>query len=159
MTWIQRPTWHPHSGVPSDVLVTAGHSGTSSQHRCLAQPSLAEVLQAEARTDDAGPPTEDVAEVERYIAATYRGQELIRTLPITQRLVLEVHRVLLACVRGENRLPGHLRRSPVWVGSPTDSPDTAAFVPPLPEHLGDLLGNGNGSSTNQAGCRSWCAAH
>ena len=71
--------------------------------------------------------------------ATYRGLELIKTLPISQRLVLDVHRVLLTGVRGEDRLPGELRRSPVWVGSPTDSPDTAVFVPPLPEHLGDLL--------------------
>ncbi|MGH3516831.1 MAG: Fic family protein [Haloechinothrix sp.] len=103
------------------------------------QASLAEVFQAEARADEVEPPTEDVAEVERYVAATYRGLELIQSLPITQRLVLEVHRVLLSGVRGEDRLPGQLRRSPVWVGSPTDSPDTAVFVPPLPEHLGDLL--------------------
>jgi len=73
------------------------------------------------------------------VRATYRGLELIKTLPISQRLVLDVHRVLLTGVRGEDRLPGELRRSPVWVGSPTDSPDTAVFVPPLPEHLGDLL--------------------
>lgn len=103
------------------------------------QASLAEVLQAEARADTAEPPTEDVAEVERYIAATYRGLELIQSLPITQRLVLQLHEVLLTGVRGEDRLPGQLRRSPVWVGSPTDSPETAVFVPPMPEHLPQLL--------------------
>jgi len=103
--------------------------------------SLAEVLQAgaEAEANDAERASDDVAEVEAYVKATYRGVELIETLPISQRLVLEVHRVLLTGVRGEERLPGELRRSPVWVGSPTDSPDTAVFVPPLPEHLGDLL--------------------
>lgn len=100
--------------------------------------SLAEVLRAGA-ADDEESQTEDVAEVERYIAATYRGLELIQTLPITQRLVLDVHQVLLSGVRGQDRLPGQLRRSPVWVGSPTDSPDTAVFVPPLPELLGELL--------------------
>lgn len=103
------------------------------------QASLAEVLQAGAEADDAAQASADVAEVEAYVRATYRGLELIDTLPISQRLVLEVHRVLLTGVRGEDRLPGELRRSPVWVGSPTDSPDTAIFVPPLPEHLGDLL--------------------
>lgn len=103
------------------------------------QASLAEVLQAEARGADTEPPTEDVAEVERYVAATYRGLELIQALPISQRLVLDVHSVLLTGARGGDRLPGQLRRSPVWVGSPTDSPDTAVFVPPLPEQLGELL--------------------
>ncbi len=105
------------------------------------QASLAEVLQAgaEAEADEAERRSDEVAEVEAYVKATYRGLELIDTLPISQRLVLEVHRVLLTGVRGEDRLPGELRRSPVWVGSPTDSPDTAVFVPPLPEHLGDLL--------------------
>lgn len=103
--------------------------------------SLAEVLQAgaEAEADGAERATGDVAEVEAYVKATYRGLELIRTLPITQRLMLDVHRRLLTGVRGEDRLPGELRRSPVWVGSTTDSPDTAIFVPPLPERLRDLL--------------------
>ncbi|WP_219413441.1 Fic family protein [Pseudonocardia nigra] len=100
--------------------------------------SLAEVLQAGAG-DGEESRTEDVAEVERYIAATYRGLDLIRTLPITQRLVLDVHHVLLSGLRGQDRLPGQLRRGPVWVGSPTDSPDTAVYVPPIPELLGDLL--------------------
>lgn len=101
--------------------------------------SLAEVLQAGAEVDETELASDDVAEVESYVRATYRGLELIETLPISQRLVLDVHRVLLTGVRGEERLPGELRRSPVWVGSPTDSPDTAIFVPPLPEHLGELL--------------------
>lgn len=57
--------------------------------------------------------TDDVAEVQSYVRATYRGLELIKTLPIGQRLVLEVHRLLLTGVRGEDRLPGELRRSPV----------------------------------------------
>lgn len=103
------------------------------------QASLAEVLQENAAAEDEKSTDTDVAEVTAYIAATYRGLELIKTLPVTQRLVLDLHRVLLTGVRGMDRLPGELRRSPVWVGSPTDSPDTALYVPPLPESLGDLL--------------------
>jgi Fic family protein len=97
--------------------------------------SLSDVLQAEA----AGTPStdEDVAEVERYIQATRRGLELIKTLPLSRRLVCEVHAVLLDSVRGKEKLPGEFRRSPVWVGSPTDSPDTATYVPPLPEAFAD----------------------
>ncbi len=103
------------------------------------QASLAEVLQENAAAEDEKSTDTDVAEVTAYVAATYRGLELIKTLPVTQRLVLDLHRVLLTGVRGMDRLPGELRRSPVWVGSPTDSPDTALYVPPLPEGLGDLL--------------------
>ncbi len=99
--------------------------------------SLSDLLQAEAgggsRADD------DVAEVERYVAATYRGLELVRSLPLSRRLVCELHAVLLDSVRGADRLPGQFRRSPVWVGSTTDSPDTAVFVPPLPELVPDLF--------------------
>lgn len=47
--------------------------------------------------------------------------------------------MLLTSVRGADRLPGQFRRSPVWVGSTTDSPDTAVYVPPLPERLPDLF--------------------
>lgn len=91
------------------------------------------MLRADAG-DESVSSSDDVAEVEAYIAAAYRGLELVERLPITQRLVLEVHRVLLTDVRGQDRLPGELRHSPVWVGSPTDSPDTALFV--APDHRG-----------------------
>jgi Fic family protein len=103
------------------------------------QTSLAEVLQSDAAVQETKTTSADIAEVNAYIAATYLGLELIKTLPVTQRLMLDVHRQLLTGVRGRDWLPGEFRRSPVWVGSPTDSPDTAIFVPPLPEQLGDLL--------------------
>lgn len=101
------------------------------------QASLSDVLQAEA----AGTPTasEDIAEVERYIAATRQGYDLVKDLPISQRLVLQLHKTLLSGVRGTEKLPGEFRRTPVWVGSPTDSPDTAVYVPPLPGDLPDLI--------------------
>lgn len=100
------------------------------------QASLSDVLQAEA---SGATPSEDIAEVERYITATRLGYELVRTLPITQRLILRLHTTLLEGVRGAEKLPGELRRTPVWVGSPTDSPDTATYVPPLPSELPDLM--------------------
>lgn len=103
------------------------------------QTSVSEVLQAEA----SGVPTrsEDVAEVERYLDATRQGYDLIKTLPLTQRLILQLHKTLLSGVRGQEKLPGEFRRTPVWVGSPTDSPETASYVPPLPDDLPDLIGD------------------
>jgi Fic family protein len=102
------------------------------------QASLSEVLQAEAggaeqQQDD------DVAEVAHYLQATRLGIRLLRELPITERLIKQVHRVLIAGARGEDKLPGEFRRSPVWVGSPTDSPDNAIYVPPLDDEIPGLL--------------------
>lgn len=86
-------------------------------------------------------PTEsdDIAEVFNYQRALSEGIKLLDSLPLSMRLVRQVHAVLLSGVRGQEKQPGELRTSPVWIGSPTDSPDTAIFVPPLPELLGDKL--------------------
>jgi hypothetical protein len=54
-------------------------------------------------------------------------------------LILQLHQILLAGVRGQEKLPGEFRTSPVWVGSPTDSPDTAVYVPLVPTDLPELL--------------------
>jgi Fic family protein len=64
---------------------------------------------------------------------------MIDDLPISRRLVRDVHRVLLTGVRGQEKLPGEFRRSPVWLGSATDSPDAATFVPPLHNLIDELF--------------------
>jgi Fic family protein len=99
--------------------------------------SLSEVLQAEANEE----PTEDedVKEVINYQRALHRGIDLLQQKRLGVDLICEIHETLMQGVRGENKLPGQLRNRPVWIGSATDSPDTAAFVPPLPETLLDLL--------------------
>jgi Fic family protein len=55
--------------------------------------------------------------------------------------MFQVHETLLTGVRGEEKRRGEFRRTPVWVGSPGATPETAVFVPPLPKHLGELLGD------------------
>lgn len=100
------------------------------------QASLSELLQSEV---DASASDDDTEEVRRYLEATHLAYELAKDLPITQRLVLSVHEVLLRGVRGKEKNPGELRTSPVWVGRTGATPESAAFVPPLPEHLPDLM--------------------
>ncbi|WP_285138468.1 Fic family protein [Microbacterium sp. lyk4-40-TSB-66] len=100
------------------------------------QASLSDVFQAEV---DADARNDDTAEVHRYLQATKQAYELATTLPLTQRLILQVHETLLTGVRGEEKSPGEFRRSPVWVGRAGATPDSATFVPPLPQHLGELL--------------------
>jgi len=101
------------------------------------QASLSDLLQAEAADGEGR--SEDVAEVERYLTATRHGYEAIRSLPISQRLLKEIHAILLDGVRGKEKLPGELRRSPVWIGASHDNPDSAIFVPPLPDEVPEVL--------------------
>lgn len=100
------------------------------------QASLSELLQSEV---DSSTGDDDTDEVRRYLEATQRAYTLAKSLPITQRLVLQVHEVLLRGVRGKEKNPGELRTSPVWVGHAGVTPESAAFVPPLPQHLPDLM--------------------
>jgi Fic family protein len=99
--------------------------------------SLSDVLQAEAvgesREDG------DVREVQNYIAAFDHGLGLLDELPISQRLMSQLHAVLMRGVRGREKRPGELRNIPVYLGSPTDSAETAVFVPPQPPTLPSLL--------------------
>ena len=100
------------------------------------QTSLSEVFESELQGN---PASSDVREVQQYLAATNLAYSLLASLPITQRLILQVHAELLTGVRGEEKSPGELRRSPVWVGSAGATPETSLFVPPLPVHLGALM--------------------
>ena len=88
--------------------------------------TISEVLDAEAT----GTIGHDVREVLNYIAAMERGLDLIESLPISRRLIEELHAVLLRGVRGGERDPGHVRTSPNWIGSTDNTPATAVFVPP-----------------------------
>jgi len=99
--------------------------------------SLSEVLKAEEISTESA--SDDVQEVVRYLDANKKALKLIEDLPISQRLISLTHAELMRGVRGEEKFPGELRRSPVWVGDADATPDTAKFVPPLPEHLPELL--------------------
>jgi Fic family protein len=99
--------------------------------------SLSDVLRAE-QVEQPGH-SEDIDEVVRYLQASYRGFELIRSLPISQRLITEVHRTLMSGVRGSERQPGEVRKSPVWIGSATHTLVDARYVPPAPQHVPELL--------------------
>jgi len=74
-----------------------------------------------------------------YLRASNQGIRLIDELPLAQRLIKAVHKTLMQGVRGADRLPGDFRSTPVWVGGPDATPETARFVPPLPEHIGALI--------------------
>jgi Fic family protein len=95
------------------------------------QASLSDVFQADAGEEGDVPATHDVQEVWNYRAAMDAGLRELPDLPLVGRLVRDIHEVLLRGVRGEEKQPGSFRERPVWIGSPTDSPENAVFVPPF----------------------------
>ncbi|GAA3920068.1 Fic family protein [Microbacterium invictum] len=99
--------------------------------------SLSDVLSA-ASVDE---PIEDenLREVSNYLDAAAQGTDLMNAWPLTQRFFCALHATLLANVRGEEKFPGELRRSPVWIGSPNARPETARFIPPHHDRIGELL--------------------
>ncbi len=93
------------------------------------QASLTDLLQLEL-WDEGGPP--DVREVVNYVDAMNYGLSRLSELPLSLRLVREIHGRLMAGVRGGNREPGEFRTSQNWVGAPGSTPNTATYVPPPP---------------------------
>ncbi len=77
---------------------------------------------------------DDVEEVVNYVRAMNYGLDRLRTLPLSLRLIRELHSELLRGVRGENRSPGAFRTTQNWIGSANATLQTASFVPPpVPE--------------------------
>jgi Fic family protein len=103
------------------------------------QSTLSDLLRFEA--DGApGMPLDDVREVSRYVAALHHGFNLLRGgLPVSLRLVRELHQVLMQEGRGSTRAPGDFRRSQNWIGG--SRPGNARFVPPPPHEMMIALDN------------------
>lgn len=82
---------------------------------------------------------EDAQEVLNYIRALERGRELLQEIPLSLRLLKEVHAVLLRGVRGGGRAPGEFRRVQNWIGPPGSSLEEARYVPPPPGPMLEAL--------------------
>lgn len=80
------------------------------------------------------PPESDVKEVTNYVRAMEYGLERLKTLPVSLRLIRELHGILMEGVRGERATPGEFRKSQNWIGRPGCTLNEAEFVPPpVPE--------------------------
>ncbi|MBN1781949.1 Fic family protein [bacterium] len=102
------------------------------------QSSLQDVLAAEAKILDPKQPS-DVREVLNYIDALRYGLERVSTLPVSARLIREIHQHLLQGVRGSHLTPGELRTSQNWIGPAGCTLNEASFVPPPPDLVPELL--------------------
>jgi Fic family protein len=102
------------------------------------QSSLLNVLEAEAKIITADQPR-DVGEVLNYVHAMNHGLQRLKTLPVSVRLIREIHERLLKGVRGAEREPGELRRSQNWIGPTGCTLREAAFIPPPHEVVPEAL--------------------
>lgn len=96
------------------------------------QATMGEVLEYEAK-GDTGDPTSakeaDIWEVLNYRKAMRAAESMLETLPLSQRVVRETHKVLLSGVRGHGKSPGEYRKIPNWIGTHGCAMDEARFVP------------------------------
>ncbi len=111
--------------VRREALLSSQIEGTQS--------SLSDLLLFEME-EAPGVPVEDVMEVSNYVAALEHGLERLRNgFPFSNRLIREMHAVLLSRGRGSEKLPGEFRHTQNWIGG--TRPGNAHFVPPPPDRV------------------------
>lgn len=104
------------------------------------QATLGEILAANAGAQSKRNP-DDLQEVQNYITALDYGLKRLGELPLSLRLIKEIHEHLMQGVRGSHAAPGEFRRIQNWIGSPGCTLNSAKFVPPPPDNLMDCLGS------------------
>jgi Fic family protein len=110
--------------VRKEAVVSSQIEGTQS--------SLSDLLLYESE-EEPGVPFDDVQEVSCYVKALSYGLRRMKELPLSLRLIREIHAELMASGRGSHQSPGEFRRTQNWIGG--SRPGNAAFVPPPVEEL------------------------
>jgi Fic family protein len=103
------------------------------------QATLGEILADEAGALVDRSPS-DLQEVRNYIVALDYGLKRLSELPLSLRLLKEIHEKLMKGVRGDTSTPGEFRRSQNWIGRPGCLLNQATYVPPPPSELMNCLG-------------------
>jgi Fic family protein len=83
---------------------------------------------------------DDLQEIQNYIKALDFGLKRLDNLPLSLRLIKEIHEQLMQDVRGSHASPGEFRKTQNWIGLPGCTLNTAKFIPPPVDHLMDCLG-------------------
>lgn len=104
------------------------------------QSTLEDILEFEADTKQHSYP-DDLGEVVNYVAAMRHGLQRLSELPLSLRLIREIHEKLMQGVRGAERQPGEFRTSQNWIGPAGCNLNTAEFVPPPPHEMNEALSN------------------
>jgi len=83
----------------------------------------------------------DYKEISNYRLAIKFGKNLLEKRPLAENVIKDLHKILLNSVRGQNKAPGQLRRSQVFIGPYGATIKEATFVPPEPQHIPNLFSN------------------
>lgn len=104
--------------------------------------SLSDLLIDEIDDGHAKPQvSDDIKEVRNYVRALEHGIAMLPELPLSLRLIRDIHAKLMEGVRGDKATPGEFRRSQNWIGPAGSTPATAAFVPPPVDVMQECLGD------------------
>lgn len=103
------------------------------------QATLGELLAKEAGANVERSP-DDLREVANYVVALEYGIKRLKTLPLSLRLIRELHEHLMKGVRGDHATPGEFRRTQNWIGKPGSTLINASYIPPPPHELMNCLG-------------------
>ncbi|MDA1371525.1 MAG: Fic family protein [Proteobacteria bacterium] len=114
--------------VRKEALLSSQIEGTQS--------SLSDLLLYESDITP-GVPLDDVQEVSNYVAAMSHGLQRLHKLPISNRLLKEIHTILMARGRGSTKEPGQFRRTQNWIGG--TRPGNAMYVPPPPNKVVECM--------------------
>lgn len=117
--------------VRKEAVISSQIEGTQS--------SLVDVLEYEVVGEKRKFPS-DIGEVVNYVDAMNYGLERVKSLPLSLRLIKEIHSRLLKGVRGQERRPGEFRCSQNWIGPPGCDLKSAEFVPPPPQEMIKAMG-------------------
>jgi Fic family protein len=117
--------------VRREAVLSSRIEGTKAS---LSDLLLDEIGEAPAHRED-----DDVREVRNYVTALEYGIERLKQLPVSLRLVRELHARLMKGVRGDQATPGDFRRSQNWIGPSGSTPANAPYVPPPPEEMQEAL--------------------
>ena len=129
-TLLPDPHLFLYSYVRREAVLSSQIEGTQS--------SLSDLLLFELEVAP-GSPADDVVEVSNYIAALNHGMKRLRAgFPLSNRLLREMHGVLMAKGRGSDKQPGEFRRSQNWIGG--TRPGHAHYIPPPPKEVDACMG-------------------
>ena len=127
---VPEPRWFLYGFVRKEAVLSSQIEGTQATLRDVA------TFEATSTSDRPG----DVEEVCNYVDGLNHARAALgdpEGLPLSMRLLCDVHRILMRGVSGEEKLPGEIRRSQNWIGG--TRPGNARFVPPPQEEVAPAL--------------------
>ena len=109
--------------VRKEALLSSQIEGT--------QATLDDILDPELENNT----NSNVADVINYIKAVWYATNRLQELPLCNRLLREIHEVLLEDMRGGEKNPGEFRYSQNWIGPQGSTLKDATYIPPNPEDM------------------------